>query len=503
MSDEIMAPLQTFMPTAVWRQTLVEERRTNKKTWTITRHEVSKAPAGVYVDRDGSCVSRDGSKVQLSGLPDPQPAAELWLVNPKDQEEDTRPDNATLTYLGAPHLLKNLESRHMSAVPLIHTYTAHLLIVTNPFELIKGLYEPDKESAAAHPRLRYRVRDVRELADKPPHVFALAERAYHALHRFTASQSIIISGESGAGKTESAKRVMEYLAWRGGGSHGDDDATSVLSDLARKVLDVNPLLEALGNAKTTRNENSSRFGKLTKICFEEVDGAMPRIMGAQLSTYLLEKSRCVRHATGERGYHSFYALLAGARSQRPELPPAGWAELSLRASEGATAPYKLLTPEGKVIADTKTAEVRQAEDTKRFREMVLGLSSIGYATDEIVEIFRVLSAVLMLGEIAISGTGTRAVGEEGGQNRFRSEPTDTEVDIELLAGRGARADGQEAPLQVAARLLKADAAQLEALLTKSPQTTSNIEITLKSKKAMIVRNMLMKLLYAHRAGPRP
>ncbi|KFP96170.1 Unconventional myosin-Vb, partial [Leptosomus discolor] len=148
----------------------------------------------------------------------------------------------------------------------------------------------------------------REIGDMDPHIFALAEEAYKQMGRFGKNQSLIISGESGAGKTASAKYAMRYFTTVGG--------CLCDSSMEEKVLASSPLMEAFGNAKTTRNDNSSRFGKYIEIGFSQV-----HVTGATIKTYLLEKSRVTFQAKAERNYHIFYQLCASATL--PELQGLG------------------------------------------------------------------------------------------------------------------------------------------------------------------------------------
>lgn len=147
------------------------------------------------------------------------------------------------------------------------------------------------------------------MGELEPHIFAVSEEAYAKLEREKCDISIIVSGESGAGKTVSAKYAMRYFAAVG----GSESETQI----ERKVLASSPIMEAIGNAKTTRNDNSSRFGKFTKLLFDNNLSSMS-LMGASMQTYLLEKSRVVFQAPGERNYHIFYQMCAG-REKYPEL----------------------------------------------------------------------------------------------------------------------------------------------------------------------------------------
>lgn len=180
----------------------------------------------------------------------------------------------------------------------IYTYCGIVLVAINPYAELP-LYGPDMIRA-------YRGHSMGELE---PHIFAVAEEAYAKLEREKCNLSIIVSGESGAGKTVSAKYAMRYFAAVG----GSESETQI----EKKVLASSPIMEAIGNAKTTRNDNSSRFGKFTKLLFTNYLNIMS-LTGATMQTYLLEKSRVVFQAPGERNYHIFYQLCS-ARDQWPEL----------------------------------------------------------------------------------------------------------------------------------------------------------------------------------------
>lgn len=180
----------------------------------------------------------------------------------------------------------------------IYTYCGIVLVAINPYAELQ-LYGPDI------------IRTYRGQSNQglEPHIFAVAEEAYAKLEREKCDLSIIVSGESGAGKTVSAKYAMRYFAAVG----GNESETQI----ERKILASSPIMEAIGNAKTTRNDNSSRFGKFTKLLFTNQLNVMS-LTGATMQTYLLEKSRVVFQAPDERNYHIFYQLCA-AREKWPEL----------------------------------------------------------------------------------------------------------------------------------------------------------------------------------------
>lgn len=159
----------------------------------------------------------------------------------------------------------------------IYTYTGSILIAVNPFASMPHLYGP-------HMMEQYQGRN---LGDLSPHVYAVADSAYRQMRRDSRSQSILVSGESGAGKTETSKLLMQYLAWVGGYTDGGSMTSS--RSVEEQVLESNPLLEAFGNAKTVRNDNSSRFGKFTEIQFNKqgrISGEEGQELGRRLAMHL-------------------------------------------------------------------------------------------------------------------------------------------------------------------------------------------------------------------------
>ena len=245
-------------------------------------------------------ISKDESKtvVMLNGQDTTFETSATALVNPNDQ--DGVNDNTELMFLNDPSVLWNLRYRYEHEK--IYTYTGYILIAINPYKSIPGLYSDE---------LMYDYKG-KSIGSLDPHVYAIADHSFRAMKNSRTAQSVIISGESGAGKTETSKIVMRYLSIVGG-RLGQDG-------LEMKIMKSNPILEAFGNAKTLRNNNSSRFGKFMKI---EFDG-QNYVCSAGIDTYLLEKSRIVGHQRGERSYHSFYQLTCGAsEAMRDKLQISG------------------------------------------------------------------------------------------------------------------------------------------------------------------------------------
>ena len=211
-------------------------------------------------------------------------------------EEDDRKeveDNCSLMYLNEATLLNNVRLRYSK--DKIYTYVANILIAVNPYFDLPALYSGDTIKSYLG----------RSLGTRPPHVFAIADKAFRDMKVLRTSQSIIVSGESGAGKTESTKYILKYLC----DNYGQSSQSQ--GSLEEKILQANPILEAFGNAKTTRNNNSSRFGKFIEIHF---DGSCS-VVGGYISHYLLERARVVSQSKAERNYHIFYQLCAGADAE--------------------------------------------------------------------------------------------------------------------------------------------------------------------------------------------
>ncbi|XP_074276435.1 myosin-15 isoform X2 [Silene latifolia] len=269
-------------------------------------------------------------------------------------------DMTKLTYLNEPGVLYNLERRY--ALDNIYTYTGSILIAVNPFTRLPHLYN-------AHMMEQYKGAPFGELS---PHVFAVADVAYRAMMCEKRSQSILVSGESGAGKTETTKLIMQYLTYMGGRASGDDRSVE------QQVLESNPLLEAFGNARTVRNDNSSRFGKFVEIQFD-MNG---RISGAAIRTYLLERSRVVQITDPERNYHCFYQLCAsGENSER----------------------YKLEDPsQFHYLNQSKTYELEGVSNADEYIKTRRAMTIVGISDTEQEAIFRTLAGILHLGNVEFS-----------------------------------------------------------------------------------------------------
>ncbi|XP_044074657.1 unconventional myosin-VIIb-like [Siniperca chuatsi] len=254
-------------------------------------------------------------------------------------------------------LLRNLMLRHKQGI--IYTYTGSVLVAVNPYQDFP-IYSDDK----------VKLYHGRKLGELPPHIFAIAESCYSNMKRNLKNQCCIISGESGAGKTESTKLILQYLA----------AVSGELSEqkIELQILKSNPILEAFGNAKTIRNDNSSRFGKYLEIFFNK-DGV---IKGARVEQYLLEKSRVCHQALEERNYHMFYCMLAGVTAEEKKT-------LSL----GDAKEYRFLTKGGCIVCEGRD----DAQDYKRIRS---AMKILTFSENQCQEILKLLAAILHLGNVS-------------------------------------------------------------------------------------------------------
>ncbi|KAG7473300.1 hypothetical protein MATL_G00094270 [Megalops atlanticus] len=268
-------------------------------------------------------------------------------------------DLTALSYLHEPAVLHNLKVRFIDS-KLIYTYCGIVLVAINPYENLP-IYGTDIINAYSG----------QNMGDMDPHIFAVAEEAYKQMARDERNQSIIVSGESGAGKTVSAKYAMRYFATVSGSASE--------ANVEEKVLASNPIMEAIGNAKTTRNDNSSRFGKYIEIGFDKKYG----IIGANMRTYLLEKSRVVFQADEERNYHIFYQLCASAH-----LP-------EFKALKLGSADDFHCTNQG------RNPVIEGVDDAKEMSTTRNAFTLLGINESYQMGLFQILAAILHLGNVDV------------------------------------------------------------------------------------------------------
>ncbi|DBA02384.1 TPA: hypothetical protein N0F65_007203 [Lagenidium giganteum] len=333
-------------------------RREGEKVW---------VPCPVNVWQLGTVMEDDGEKLHVHlSEKDEEQQFTIDQVHPFDPTHSLDLQNISeMDNLHQAPLLDLLRRRYLQ--DRIYTYTGDILISINPYKNIPLLYNFPE------------IGSIGKLENPTPHVYSTAHGAYHALRKDGTCQSILVSGESGAGKTEASKYIMRYLANISeiGKRAPKAEKTQGSSTVEQCVLQSNPLLEAFGNAKTIRNDNSSRFGKFIKIFYDHAG----TICGATTSHFLLEKSRIVGCAEKERNYHIFYQLCAG-------LSPAEKAALKLKNA----ADYYYLN-------QGNTIQCPEINDKKDFKEVVEAMGTVGIDAELQKTIFTLVAVVLHLGNM--------------------------------------------------------------------------------------------------------
>ncbi|KAK0309996.1 Myosin type-2 heavy chain 1 [Friedmanniomyces endolithicus] len=298
------------------------------------------------------------------------------LMNPTILEASD--DLTNLSHLNEPAVLQAIRLRY--AQKEIYTYSGIVLIATNPFARVDSLYVPGMVQVYAG----------KHRSSQAPHLFAIAEEAFTEMLRDGRNQTVVVSGESGAGKTVSAKYIMRYFATREPpdepGTRRRERRGDVMSETEEQILATNPIMEAFGNAKTTRNDNSSRFGKYIEIMFNK----STEIIGARIRTYLLERTRLVLQPLRERNYHIFYQLVAGASEAERE-------ELGLIPVEH----FDYLNQGG-------VPQIEDVDDGKDFADTKAALTRLGVPRQYQTALWRILAALLHIGNMKISTSRTEA-----------------------------------------------------------------------------------------------
>jgi len=300
-------------------------------------------------------------------------AEEEVKYTPNPKELWGSDDLSALVYMEMPNVLDTLEHRYLNLKTgkAIYTSISTVLIAVNPYEWIKNIYHSDK------------IDGYKKLADegkpiRPPHPFAVGARGYQRLLARGLNQSVVVCGESGAGKTETTKRVIQYLAVTTPGA----DRNSV--GIEQQIMAASPILETYGNAKTVWNNNSSRFGKFTKLLYSMEGGSgtvRGQIVGSTLETYLLEKSRVVGHSKKERSYHSFYFINAGLdEKQKAEMGIDDLMKFHYTKQGGS------LTAPG-------------INDAARFEELDGALKVMHISPEDRMDMFRMTMGILQLGNV--------------------------------------------------------------------------------------------------------
>uniref|UniRef100_A0A8C6Y558 Myosin heavy chain 2 n=1 Tax=Naja naja TaxID=35670 RepID=A0A8C6Y558_NAJNA len=305
----------------------------------------------------GKIKSSEGGKITVEtsdGRTITAKAEDVYSMNPP--KFDRIEDMAMLTHLHEPAVLYNLKDRYSSW--MIYTYSGLFCVTVNPYKWLP-VYNPEVVSG-------YRGK---KRSEAPPHIFSISDNAYQFMLTDRENQSILITGESGAGKTVNTKRVIQYFATIA--------ATGDGGTLEDQIISANPLLEAFGNAKTVRNDNSSRFGKFIRIHF----GATGKLASADIETYLLEKSRVTFQLKAERSYHIFYQIMS---NKKPEL-----IEMLLITTNPYDYPF---ISQGEI-------SVQSIDDQEELIATDTAIDILGFTPEEKVGIYKLTGAVLHYGNM--------------------------------------------------------------------------------------------------------
>merc|ERR1712214_126179 len=285
--------------------------------------------------------------------------AEVGKVNPPKFEKCE--DMVNLTFLNDASVFWNLKTRYQAK--MIHTYSGLFVVVVNPYK--------------RYPLYSHRVARIylgKRRNEVPPHLWAVAETAYRGMLGNNTNQAMLITGESGAGKTENTKKVITYLAMVATGSGGKKSEKVSLED---QIVATNPILESYGNAKTARNDNSSRFGKFIRIHFT----ASGKLAGCDIVSYLLEKSRITQQQEVERSYHIFYQLL------QPHVPT-----MKAECLVGDDIYDYSYVSQGKVT-------VASIDDNEELEYTDAAFDIIGFSDTEKWDCYKLTAAVMACGQI--------------------------------------------------------------------------------------------------------
>ncbi|KFX90678.1 hypothetical protein O988_08084 [Pseudogymnoascus sp. VKM F-3808] len=403
----------------------------------VASEVISKTQDGDKYNLVFELANGEQKKVEISAaaLEDDSDSSLPPLMNPTMLEASD--DLTNLSHLNEPAVLQAIRLRYSQKE--IYTYSGIVLIATNPFARVDSLYVPGMVQVYAG----------KQRATQAPHLFAIAEEAFADMLRSGHNQTIVVSGESGAGKTVSAKYIMRYFATRespdqpGSRKRGQE----AMSETEEQILATNPIMEAFGNAKTTRNDNSSRFGKYIEIMFDK----QTNIIGAKIRTYLLERSRLVFQPLKERNYHIFYQLIAGASEAERQ-------ELSLLPVE-----------EFEYLNQGSAPVIDGVDDKAEFEALKQSLSTIGIEAGQQSDIFKLLAALLHLGNVKITASRTDSV-----------------------------LSPDEPSLEKACALLGVDATNFakwtikKQLITRGEKITSNLT----QQQATVVRDSVAKFIYS-------
>ncbi|XP_065271768.1 myosin heavy chain, skeletal muscle, adult isoform X2 [Emys orbicularis] len=347
------------------------------KTSVFVVHPKESFVKSVIQSREGGKVTVKTEKGESLTVKEDQ----VFPMNPP--KYDKIEDMAMMTHLHEPGVLYNLKERY--AAWMIYTYSGLFCVTVNPYKWLP-VYNPEVVNA-------YRGKKRQEA---PPHIFSISDNAYQFMLTDRENQSILITGESGAGKTVNTKRVIQYFATIAvSGEKKKEEPGKMHGTLEDQIISANPLLEAFGNAKTVRNDNSSRFGKFIRIHF----GTTGKLASADIETYLLEKSRVTFQLKAERSYHIFYQIMS---NKKPEL-----IEMLLITTNPYDFPFVSL---GEIT-------VASIDDQEELIATDSAIDILGFSAEEKTAIYKLTGAVMHYGNLKFKQK----------QREEQAEPDGTEV----------------------------------------------------------------------------
>ncbi|KAL7577734.1 hypothetical protein ACA910_010498 [Epithemia clementina (nom. ined.)] len=314
------------------------------------------------------------------------PGQQFPLQNIKGGNLVETEDMVDLPFLHEAGILYNLKARHVKSLP--YTRTGDIVIAVNPYQWLNDLYK-EKVQKQYSQRLVWEPSESDPRRELPPHVYETSALSYKGLAVDGMSQSILVSGESGAGKTETVKICMNHIAAVQQGPASESSGKS-MNQVVQRVVESNPLLEAFGNAKTRRNDNSSRFGKYIQLQFDRQEGApgerVPptKLAGSKCEVYLLEKSRVVGHDAKEGTFHIFYQILAAKESDKAQV----WSKLKGR------------TPKSFIyVGDAVGRNIDGMSDGDHYYKTCEALALIDIKGGKLMTLMRAITIVMQLGQI--------------------------------------------------------------------------------------------------------
>ncbi|XP_054473668.1 myosin heavy chain, fast skeletal muscle-like [Anoplopoma fimbria] len=361
------AEMQCFGPAAIYLRKSERERIEAQNTpFDAKSAYYVTEPTEMYLK--GKLVKKEGGKATVEiqgGKTLTVKDDDIFPMNPP--KYDKIEDMAMMTHLSEPSVLYNLKERY--AAWMIYTYSGLFCVTVNPYKWL-----PVYDAVVVQ---GYRGK---KRIEAPPHIFSISDNAYQFMLQDRENQSILITGESGAGKTVNTKRVIQYfatIAVAGGKKGPEQTAGKIQGSLEDQIIAANPLLEAYGNAKTVRNDNSSRFGKFIRIHF----GTTGKLASADIETYLLEKSRVTFQLSAERSYHIFYQLATG---HKPEL---------IEGLLITTNPYDFpMISHGEIT-------VKSINDIEEFIATDTAIDILGFTGEEKISIYKLTGAVMHHGNM--------------------------------------------------------------------------------------------------------